>query len=450
MKVRKRITVAFTGIYSTLIIPLSIIVYISVYTTRKNVFYNQLRERVEITEQFFLESDRLSDEVRDEMRSNFLKTLPNEIEYVEKANGFKSNLPDSVLVLLPEGFNVKQLQDSDDLAWSKNKKQGVAKSYTIGQEDYVVLVMAEDIIGHAYVKQLGLILLIGCLITISVAFVLSNYFAVQILKPIANKIKKANRISAKNLDMRLTVYNENDELGMLAISFNSLLDRLQMAFELEKNFVKYASHEIKNPLAVIIGNAELALSQNRTSNEYIDAIEKIRDKAYSLNDFVSQFLQLAKLEGENIKMADLRIDELIIDIVSSADEFHYKDLEINLTIDEDMDASMLVVKGNEDLIRNALTNLINNAKKFSYEQGRIEIIIRNKNERLEVLVKDQGIGIDEHEIEHIFNPLYRADNAQGIEGTGLGLALTKKIMDLHQFNIQVVSASSGTTFSIQF
>jgi signal transduction histidine kinase len=451
MKVRKRITIAFTGIYSSIVVPLCIVIYLTAQNNRKDIFFNLLNERVEITEQFFLESDKLSDELRDQMRNSFLQTLPNEIEYIEEERAFDRNLPDSVRQMLPGDFRTDQLDVQEDISWSINKKQGVAKKYRIGSYNYIVVVIAEDVYGHAYIKQLGYILLIALFLTITMAFVLSNYFARQILKPIAGKINKANRISAKNLDLRLTVYNEKDELGMLAISFNNLLDRLEGAFELEKNFIKYASHEIKNPLTVIIGESELALAKERSINEYIEALEIIRSTAFSLNGFISNFLELSKLDNDKIAFAPVRIDELILDAMSISNEYSDKDLSVKLEIQETLSEEELTVNANEFFVKNALDNLIHNARKFSHDGGEIQIILQKTNGRLRLKIKDKGIGIPEDDIPLIFNPLYRGGNAKDVKGTGLGLALTKKIMDLHNFEIHIDSTvGEGTSFSIDF
>lgn len=451
MKVRKRITIAFTGLYSLLIIPLSVIIFISVYTTRKNTFFNQLSERVEITERFFLESARLSDELKDQMRRNFLKTLPNEIEYAEKVDSFRENIPDSVLKFLSPTIVPEKLGVGEELSWTKGQKQGVARKYRVDSEDYIVLVIAEDVTGHQFVNNLGIILFIASLLTISLAFLMSNIISKSILKPIANKINRANRISADNLDVRLTVYNENDELGMLAISFNNLLDRIEKAFELEKNFVRFASHEIKNPLAVIIGESELALSSNRSSTEYIEALEKVNKRANSLNHFIDQFLQLSKLESKLSTYERFRIDEVMLDVISVSDPYTDIHYDIDLKVAPSLIEEDLVVSGKESLIKTALINLLSNAKKFSEADGAIMVDIYKKDQRLFLTISDEGVGIREEDLEFIFQPLFRASNTAEVEGTGLGLAVTKKILDIHNIQVRVDSElGKGTTFELQF
>lgn len=447
MKIRKRITYTFTGLFGVLVLTLCLLVYFFSLATQEQLFFNRLDERLEITEEFFLESDTFSETVREKVRNNFLKSLPEEIEYVDTLSNFSA--PDSVF--LPEGF-IANLTQMHSLQWSVNDRQGMARIYQVNGVDFVVLVMAKDQYGIEYLATLRMILLLCFLISIIVTFFLSNFFSRNVLKPIAGKINKANNISATNLDLRLTVYNEKDELGMLALSFNSLLDRLQTAFELEKNFVRYASHELKNPLTVILGEAEVTLLKPRTSNEYVDTIEKIKQKAEKLNMLVEHFLQLSKLESVQLKKEVVMLDEVLIEVIFNTSQ-EYSNVKIEFNIGENDESQDFEINGDAQLIYNALYNLIENACKFSVNGGQITVDLMKSSEGGKTIISiiDEGIGIEPEHLEHIFKPLYRGDNAQQISGTGIGLALVKRIVDLHGGKIEVDSTpDKGTQFFVVF
>lgn len=406
-------------------------------------------DRLKITEQFFLERETFSETVKEKLRSNFLKTLPSEIEYVDTLSNF--SVPEAIQPELPIDL-LEELSEGETVTWSKKERQGIARIYEIKDLEYVVLVIAEDEYGHAYLTKLLTILALAFLISVFVTFFLTNYFSKNVLKPIAGKINKANKISASNLDMRLTVYNEHDELGMLALSFNSLLDRLQTAFELEKNFVRYASHEMKNPLAVILGEAEVALLKDRTANEYVVTLEKIKNKAEKLNSLVDHFLQLSKLESTQIIPQKIALDEVLIDISFDLSQ-QYDEVNIVFNMSEEGDSLDFLIEADEQLMHNALYNLVENACKFSVKGGEvvIDLIKSQKDDRIIIAIKDKGIGIAPEHLEHIFKPLYRGSNAHEVEGTGIGLALVKRIIDLHGGVIHVDSElGKGTVFKVIF
>lgn len=447
MKIRKRITYTFTVLFGVLVLTLCLLVYFFSVSTQEQLFFNRLDERLKITEEFFLESDSFSESVREKVRANFLKTLPEEIEYVDTLANFSA--PQNVTVELPDNF-ITILLAKKSLEWSKNKLQGIARIYEINEVDFVVIVLATDQYGKAYLAKLRIILLLSFLISVIATFFLSNYFSRNVLKPIAGKIKKANDISASNLDVRLTVYNQNDELGMLALSFNNLLDRLQTSFELEKNFVRYASHELKNPLTVILGEAEVTLLKPRTSNEYVDTIEKIKQKAEKLNMLVDHFLQLSKLESVQLKGQKIMLDEVLIDVIFNISQ-EYDNVKIAFNIGENGESHDFEINADAQLIHNAMYNLIDNACKFSVNGGQVSVdLMKSKSDNKTILsIKDQGIGIEPEHMEHIFEPLYRGSNAQEVNGTGIGLALVKRIIDLHGGKIEVYSEpNKGAEFVV--
>ncbi len=449
MKIRNRITYTFTALFGGLIFAICVIVYVVTERSREALFYNQLDERLKITEVFFLESDAFDENMREKVRANFLKTLPSEIEFLDSLQNFST--PDSLHAKLPNDF-VTQLKANGSLQWSDDKEQGIARIYVVNEIEYVVFVIAEDEYGHAYLGKLKFILVISFLTAVILTYFLSYYFSKKVLKPIAGKINKANKISATNLDLRLTVHNPNDELGMLALSFNGLLDRLQTAFEVEKNFVRYASHEIKNPLAVILGEAEVALLKTRTANEYLTTIEKIKKRAEKLNSLVDHFLQLSKLESGQMHAQKMPLDELLMEILFDLSQ-HYNDIQTTFSMSEEGDSDDFVIDADRQLMYTALYNLVENACKFSAPGSEVIIDLSHHvaDHKITLLIRDQGMGIEEAHMPHIFKPLYRGANAHHVEGTGIGLALVKRILDLHGGTIEVFSeVGQGTEFKVQF
>lgn len=452
MRIRNRINSTFTVFFAITTIVLCGTIYLLSSSSRSDLFNSQLQERLNISENFFLESENREDAWLNEMRAKFLRKLPSEIEYYGELDGFHHQTPDSILQRLPADFE-EQLSSEEYTYWTFGKQQGAAKIFSPNDTEYVVLVIAEDTYGLLYMSKLKILLISALLITIALTYFLSFYFSRNVLKPIASKITKANRISAQNLNLRLTVYNEKDELGMLAQSFNSLLDRLQESFELQKNFVRYASHEMKNPLAVMIGEAEVALSQARTSNEYMLTIEKLKNSAEKLNELVNHFLNLSRFENVTLDAAPVNLDELVMESIIQISASRQSSTQIDFIVDEDLSQKDFLVSADKALLSNVIYNILDNAVKFSPDDSAVDVMLMRseRKNKLELRVQDQGKGIPKQDLKRIFEPLYRAANAFDEPGSGIGLSLVHKIVQLHNFRIRIESElDKGTTVIITF
>jgi len=449
MKIRNRLSSVFTISVVLILLAMSVLVYSVSATARKNDFYNRLKERVNITEQLFLEKDRLSTAMLENIRERFLHTLPSEVEVVKPLHTIGTVPIDSLCNLVP-GTALRQLLAEGYAEFQLGNVQGVAQAYHFDGREWAVVVTAIDAYGIAQTRTLRYILLIGGLIGSIAFFVSSRMLARQALKPIAIKIRKAQGIGAANLDQRLNVSNKNDELGQLAIAFNGLLDRLQHAFELQRNFVRNASHELRNPLTSIIGEAEVAIEKERSQEEYRASLTSIAREAHRLNLLVNQFLQLTRTatEGSQQLRESIRLDELVLEAKLELDK-NRPDNRVRLDFNNlPDDPELLTRQGDASLLRVALVNVLDNAVKFS---GNKEVLVElsHHSQRIRVTIHDQGIGIPANEQEQIFQPLYRAENARSFEGSGVGLSMVQRIVELHDGSISITSdRGAGTRVSI--
>ncbi|MCH2234127.1 MAG: HAMP domain-containing histidine kinase [Crocinitomicaceae bacterium] len=334
----------------------------------------------------------------------------------------------------------------------KKGYSGASKLHNSENGNFIVLVIAEDINGAAHLSSLANTLLIVLLIAIFISFLLSYFLAANILKPIASKIIKANTISAKKLDTRLTVYNEKDEIGLLAKSFNTLLDRLQRAFNHQSSFIRFASHELKNPLAVIIGETEVALLSVREKDEYIAVLNKVHEKAEHINTMLELFFNLSQLEKTKLNPETLRIEELTLDTIQTISQNSKEEAKIKFNIHQDLPSNQLEIKGDRELLEMAIQNIIENAIKFTKDSSEeVEVGLFNADGFTVLEIRDKGIGVPDSFLEKIYDPMFRAENASEIQGTGIGLSLVKRVVDLHGFQIKVDSKLNvGTAFQLRF
>jgi len=442
MRISTKLSITFSIIASVIFVVFGILLYWFSSDHRKNDFLERLRGRVEITEKIFLEKDSFSDEEFEKIKDQFLHTLPQETEEVVhivhgKTPQFKYDYPEEVIISLIRNGNI-------EFEWSGN--QGVSKLFHVKGKDYLIIVTAKDEVGLDYLKYLRNIVILLVFIGIPVIFALGFEVTKRALRPISLKIQNANKISASSLHLRLSVWNEHDELGELAISFNKLLDRLESAFETQKSFINNASHELRNPLTAILGEAELAVSKSRTNEEYVTSLKTILNEAEILNSTVNNLLQLSKISVQDMGLTYKKVNlVMFLKSVRESYEFINPDHQLKFDIDEIKDHDVLC---NQNLLKTALINIWDNACKFSSNHP-VEIKAYLEEHNIVLKVIDHGVGIDAADLNKIATPFYRGKNVINVKGSGIGLSLSAKIIELHKGKLSIDSVlNQGTTVKV--
>jgi heavy metal sensor kinase len=261
-------------------------------------------------------------------------------------------------------------------------------------------------------------------------------------------IGTVRQITGANLDTRVTVPENMDEIRELAETFNDMLERINRSFAIQRQFMQDVSHELKTPLTVIRGEMEVALKRERSIHEYRDILESNLDEIKKINRILESLLALARFDSDAESLhkepADITvlIKEILTDIEILALQ---KNIEITV-ISETSDRSVNIDK---ERMRRVFYNIFDNAIKYSGENGKIEIDIERINEEVFINISDTGPGISEEDIPYIFDRFYRADKARCSEGFGLGLSIAKSIVKAHGGNIEVKSRTGeGATFII--
>ncbi len=448
MKIRHRLPLIFTLSTSMVLLGMSLFVYYFSSNFRQKEFTRHLQERVDITEKLFLESENMKAEVYKDIREKFLRVLPDETEEVGLAEAAEF---EKLRQKYPPAF-VEQLQETGYAEFEKKRRQGVGRVYEAVGGNYWVIVTAIDQDGIRKMAHLRRILIFSGILGVALIFLIAWLEGRQILKSISDTIAKARSVSASNLHLRLKVYDKKNEIGELAITFNNMLDRLQSAFDMQRSFISNASHEIKNPLTAIIGEAELALEKMRSGEEYKQSLQTILEEAERLDMLVINLLSLAKtgFDDSQILRADFRLDELLLDIVS---DLHTRIPKRKIKIDFSQapeNSDHLQLHGNPNLLRIAFLNLLENACKFS-EYKEVLLSLKEVEGSLQVWISDQGVGIPSRELPRILEPFYRAHNARSFKGFGIGLPLTDKIIQMHQAELAIHSIEGkGTEVRVIF
>jgi signal transduction histidine kinase len=437
MKIRDRLTLTFSLTALVALSALGVFIYSFTRHFHEVEFFGRLLERVEITEKVLLEKNDL---VTEAVREKFLKTLDQEKEYVIKLDEAGK---DSLDRLFYKGLS-EDIKKKEAVYFTQKEWQGVAKHYLLPTGEFAVVVIAIDVFGKSKLGHLSQILPIGMMLCTALLIIIGWFATKRALKPLEDKIRKASNIGASRLDLRLTVQNPNDEIGELAITFNQMLDRLQDAFEAQRQFVSNASHEIRNPLTAIIGESEVILNKERSVDEYKEAIETIQKEAVRLETLTGQLLELAKAEAVRVLPEPQEISfELLL--LECLEKFPPDRLEMDLP-DEDTDR---IVLANARLLDTAITNIVDNALKYSDQQP-VSVVLADLADQFELKIIDRGIGIPPSDLSKIFQPLFRARNARSRKGHGVGLALSQKIIELHHGSLHFDSElEKGTSVTIR-
>jgi len=272
------------------------------------------------------------------------------------------------------------------------------------------------------------------------------------LRPVAVMTERAAHISATTLHERLPVANPSDELGRLAAVFNDLLARVGAAFEQQRQFIADASHELRTPVAIASGEAELALSRGeRTVDELRAALGTIREEMQALQRIVEDLFLLARAHaGERlVAPSEMYLGELCAECVRSVRSLAAKKQMSVRYIGSDE----LPMRGDEVLLRRLLLNLLDNAIKYTPASGSVTVSASAENGGYVVEVADTGSGVPAESKDRVFDRFYRAQRAREAgepsSGAGLGLAIAKWIAQAHSGTLTLErSDRNGSVFRV--
>jgi heavy metal sensor kinase len=278
------------------------------------------------------------------------------------------------------------------------------------------------------------------------------FLARRSMAPVVAMGAHARRIGATNLHERLPVLNANDELGQLATIFNDLLNRLDQSFERQRRFIADASHELRTPLAILRGEAEVAMSQQgRTAEDYLESLGILHEETSRLIKIVEDLFTLTRADSGQypISQEDVYLEEVVADCAHSARTLA-REKNIELSVDA---ASECLVRGDRELLRRMILNLLDNAIKYSAEGGHVNVACLTTTTACEVHVTDTGPGIPPELRDRIFERFFRADPARsrsGREGgAGLGLSIALWIAQAHHGRLELVcSDATGSHFAV--
>lgn len=269
---------------------------------------------------------------------------------------------------------------------------------------------------------------------------------IEFLKPFTKISRAMNRIKKGEFDTRLEEKSNIQEIRDICQNFNMMAKGLKSIAVLQNDFVSNVSHEFKTPLNAIEGYVTLLEDRSLTPEEQDEYVEKILLNTHRLSELVGNILLLSKVENQAVqeKKNSYRLDEQVRQSIFGLEsKWTEKEIEFDIDMDE------IHYEGYESMMMHVWTNLIDNAIKFSKKGGMIHISLKQKGVELQFAVKDNGVGMSEAELEHIYDKFYQADTSHRSEGNGLGLSLVRRIVRISGGQISVESVpGEGSSFCV--
>ncbi len=453
MQIRTRLTLQFALLVGSILVAFTLLIFILSANYRKQEFNERLKEKAINTAKLLIDVKEVD---RDLMRiidsTNYSSLEDAEVivfDYFKRSKIYTSGKQPGLEIT--EELLAKA-RSNDEFVFRQGEREAIGLLYTNGLRRFVVFASATDKYGINKLNNLLIVLLIGLLVSIGFTIITGLVFSRQALKPISNVIRQVSTITASNLEQRVDEGNGSDEIALLAITFNEMLVRIERAFQIQRSFVSNASHELRTPLASVTSQIEVALMKDRDPEEYRRVLGSLLEDARSLTALANNLLEIARAEQDirTMSLKPVRLDELLLQ-TSSEFEIVHPEYVIDILIHDNAEdeAHDLTIKGNENLLKLIFSNLIDNACKFS-DGKPVKVDLEFNRDHILIKVADNGIGISNEDMPHIFEPFYRAQNVAHTRGHGIGLSLISKIVTLHDGSIRFDSEPGrGTTVFVK-
>jgi signal transduction histidine kinase len=271
------------------------------------------------------------------------------------------------------------------------------------------------------------------------------------LNPINKIIHELNSITEKNLSERINLNkNNNDELSGISLSINNLLERIENAFNMEKQFISDVSHEFKTPISILQLNIDNISNNPHLSDEEIDKLTSSLEILYSLDFLVRKLLYLSRLESDLCQFSSglIPVSDLLNSIISNLQGIaEHKNIEFKFLPDD----KNLQIEGDRELLYIAFYNIIENAVKYT-RKGHVAVQANRIGNGIRITVEDTGIGIPKDKLNNIFDKFFRVDQSRNdTRSFGIGLTITRRILNIHKAEILVESIENiKTVFTVIF
>ncbi len=447
LRVRTRLTLAYTAIVSVLLVMLGVALYWGLYLQLNDAADQDLRSRARGIGAFLerpelRSGEALSDELRE--RSNF--NSRNDLIQIREANGgwlYRSPGLEALPLPTMKGPGYANVRGG------RRSFRVMHREVNAADRHYVLDVAVDRTEYVEALDRLVSLLLLGIPASLLLSYLVGLWMNARALRPIQQIAATVREIDDRRLAVRLPLTGSGDELDVLSTTLNGMLDRLQHAFERISRFTADASHELRTPLALIRGNAEMVRVESPLAAKADDRIADILAEADRMQSLIESLLELARSDDSTSGAFEM-IDPA--DLTARASEVgHHLAEEKSLRFSVQEPRAIYPVRGNYQALSRVMLILLDNAMRHTAEGGEVGLEVTSSAKECRLEVRDTGCGIGPDDLPHIFDRFYRADasRTRATGGVGLGLSIAREIVLAHGGTIAVNSVvEQGTTFIV--
>ena len=340
--------------------------------------------------------------------------------------------------------DLKELNKQKTFFKKQNDYEVFGIYHEINNKKFYILISAPDFYGNNKLLYLRFILIISYLFFTAICWIVTSYTVKKVMKPLGFFHQKIKNINENNLDTRVEVKSNKDEIDLIANEFNFMMDRIEISYQKQKEFTAHASHELRTPLSRITSQIENFSTKKETDSETKGFLNTILSDVNQLTELIHSLLILSKLDTNKQDQNEKhRLDEILFSAIEKTNKT-YPEFVIHFEIEESEDLeSLLEIMGNKTLLEIAISNVLKNAFVYS-DNKQAKVIISCENQNLIISVSNTGKTLNQKEQETLFEPFMRGENSKGTAGFGLGLRIVQRILALHKAKI-IYSAPNENT-----
>lgn len=296
---------------------------------------------------------------------------------------------------------------------------------------------------------------LGILLFVIVAGSCVAYFLIgHYTKPVQQLSAHMKEMSPNTLSDSIEIEGGGEEIQELVKSFNQMTEQLDEAFAMQRRFSASAAHELRTPITVLRTKLDVFKKKKREQHEYDELVTTMETYIDRLSSIITDLLEFAET-SELGEVEDVSLDSVIktvVDDLESVAQNNMVNVQINVQPKVQSEAQTFIAKGNTNLLYRALYNLVENAIRYNYEEGSVNITLETKGQEGVIIIADTGVGIAPEQRELVFEPFYRVNKSRSREfgGAGIGLSLVKTILKRHGASITVSENNpQGSVFTIR-
>jgi len=450
MRIRTRIAIALVAVVSVMLIGFTLLVYVWLRNAEHKAFNRRLSERGHNTAVLLEEVKEVDSTLLRVIDRSTLNPRRNEYVKILDPTGRKVYANLDRQDAMPDMALIQHIREEQEFRFEEGGLDAIGLHYMSPAGERYIVAYAFDDARAGFLANLRTIMAWGSIIILLITSLTAYFFSARALRPLFrlnNQVREVNDRSLAHVT-RVQDPGSKDEIGELANSFNDMLFRLQDAFDQQKQFVRYASHELRTPLAAATSQIDLALQQDRSTEEYKALLVSLQEDHDRLSRLVGQLLLLFR--AERIQEQQLEPVDML-DIVDNAIEgtrLEYPGTTIELDFARMPEyPEELTISGNAALLLSAVQNLVSNACKYG-AGGKVSVHIDPQPKTLFISIVNGGALIPAEERDKIFQPFYRSSNHGDKSGFGLGLLLAKKIALLHDGDLTYAPAGNLNRFML--